>query len=214
MTQPETTHVWCKICGITSPGDARHANAAGADAIGINFYPASTRFVSLDAARAIAAAVDCTRVALFVDASEADVGAVVDAGVADMLQFQGDEPPEFCRGFGLPYIKAHRVMPGRDINAALAPYADAEAWMLDAYLEGVPGGTGHVFDWSLWPAHGERPLVLAGGLNPHNIVAAIDTTKPWGVDVCGGLEASKGVKDPDLVSQFMQEVRRVSEHQR
>ncbi len=202
-------HTKIKICGITRVKDALTVADAGADALGLNFAPISPRRVAPEAAREISEAVAgrLLRVGLFVDASEAEVRKVLSTVRLDVLQFHGDEPGEFCRRFELPYMKVFRVRGAFDLSAARAAYADACALMLDAYVAGVPGGTGQRVDVDHWP-DGAEGLVLAGGLTPANVADVVRRLMPYGVDVSGGVEAGeKGVKDADKIEQFVREVR-------
>lgn len=200
-----------KICGITRIDDARAAVAAGVDAIGLVFYPQSPRYVSLTQAQEITACLSpfVTTVALFVNARVDDVQRVIDTMPIDCLQFHGDEPAAFCQQFGRPYIKAIRVDTGTDILAAIQPYASAAGVLLDAFQPGIHGGTGQVFDWSAIPPKLSKPLILAGGLNQGNVAAAILQVKPYAVDISGGVEASKGIKDHAKMRAFTQEVHAV-----
>ena len=209
MNKNSLTDVWCKICGITCIDDAGAAVAAGADAIGLNRYPASQRYVDLEQAREIAAAALCTRVALFVNPSEADVAQTLEAVDIDMLQFHGDEAPAFCEQFGLPYMKAVRVRAGVDVEALAAEHASAWALLLDAYVPEQPGGTGERFDWALWPRQlQDRRLVVAGGLTPENVAEAVEHLSPFGVDVAGGVEDEvKGRKNPVKMTEFVARAR-------
>ena len=200
-----------KICGITRVKDALAAAQAGADAIGLVFHAASPRAVSVEQARVIAQAMPpfVTVVGLFVDAPEADIRAVLDQVPLDLLQFHGDEPDSFCQRFARPYLKAVRVRPGDDLNALAANWPGASGILLDSYKPGVPGGTGETFDWSMIPSQRSWMLVLAGGLQADNVRQAIDMTAPWAVDVSGGVEAAKGIKDVDKINAFIHEVKRV-----
>lgn len=200
-----------KICGITRIEDALIAAEAGADAIGLVFYAKSPRAVSIQQARDIVAALPAfvTTVGLFVNASREELNDVL-AGVAlDLLQFHGDESPAECESYQRPYIKALRVKPGDDIAQLAAPYAKARGILLDTYVPGVPGGTGAAFDWSLVPSGLLQPLILAGGLSAANVQAAIEQVRPYAVDVSGGVEAGKGIKDAAKIRAFMQAVGRV-----
>ena len=194
-----------KICGITRPVDGREAARLGADAIGLVFYPPSPRHVSLDTARAIVAALPpfVTVVALFVDPDVAWVESVLAGCPVDLLQFHGEESPSFCRSFGRPYMKAVRMRPEVDLCAQAARYADARALLVDAYVEGVAGGTGARFDWSLLPDALSLPLVLSGGLGPENVAQAVAAGRPDAVDVSSGVEASKGIKDAARMAAFI-----------
>jgi phosphoribosylanthranilate isomerase len=197
-----------KICGITRPGDARAAADAGADAIGLVFYPPSPRFLSVDRALEIRDALPpfVQTVALFVNPDAAQVAQVIGRVRPAMLQFHGEETPRFCDEFGLPYIKACRVKPGVDLLEYLHPFSRAAAWLLDSHVEEY-GGVGESFDWSLAPAVRERPLVLSGGLTPGNVAEAIRRVRPWGVDVSSGVESAKGIKDAMKIAAFVAEVR-------
>jgi phosphoribosylanthranilate isomerase len=200
-----------KICGITRIEDALIAAEAGADAIGLVFYAKSPRAVFIQQARDIVAALPAfvTTVGLFVNASREELSDVL-AGVAlDLLQFHGDESPAECESYQRPYIKALRVKPGDDIAQLAAPYAKARGILLDTYVPGVPGGTGAAFDWSLVPSGLPQPVILAGGLSAANVQAAIEQVRPYAVDVSGGVEAGKGIKDAAKIRAFMQAVGRV-----
>ncbi|HLA32681.1 MAG TPA: phosphoribosylanthranilate isomerase [Pseudomonas sp.] len=198
-----------KICGITRIEDALLAAEAGADAIGLVFYAKSPRAVDVRQARAIIAALPpfVTTVGLFVDASSCELGEILDAVPLDLLQFHGDESPAFCDGFRRPYIKALRVKPGDDIAARVEAYKDAAGILLDTYVPGIPGGTGEAFDWSLVPQGLSKPIILAGGLTAENVAEAIKQVRPYAVDVSGGVEASKGIKDAEKIRAFMRAVK-------
>lgn len=201
--------VRCKICGITRVEDALAAAAAGADAIGLVFYAKSPRAVSVQQARAIIEALPpfVTTVGLFVDAAHDELARVLDAVPLDLLQFHGDESVAECERLRRPYIKALRVRPGDDVAARIAPYRSAAGILLDTYVAGVPGGTGEAFDWSLVPHDAPRPIILAGGLTPDNVAAAIAQARPYAVDVSGGVEAGKGIKDGEKIRAFVRAVR-------
>ncbi|KIQ02543.1 MULTISPECIES: phosphoribosylanthranilate isomerase [Pseudomonas] len=205
--------VRCKICGITRLEDALAAVAAGADAIGLVFYARSPRAVSIEQARAIVTALPpfVTTVGLFVDMSRAELDEVLAAVPLDLLQFHGDETAAECEAVGRPYIKALRVRAGDDVAALVDVYPGARAVLLDTFVEGVPGGTGQAFDWSLVPARLSKPVILAGGLTASNVAAAIAQVRPYAVDVSGGVEASKGIKDASRVKDFVRAVRAVGE---
>jgi phosphoribosylanthranilate isomerase len=199
-----------KICGITRIQDALAAAEAGADAIGLVFYRHSPRALSIQQARAIIAALPpfVTTVGLFVDASRCELDEILDAVPLDLLQFHGDETPDACDGYQRPYIKALRVKPGDDIAALVAGYPKASGVLLDAYVPGVPGGTGESFDWSLIPPKLSKPLILAGGLTAENVGAAVREVRPYAVDVSGGVEASKGIKDARKIRAFIDALKR------
>ena len=198
-----------KICGITNVEDAELAVEAGADALGLVFYPPSPRHVSPELAAEIARAVSPFAVltGLFVDAHPDQVEQTLKQVPLNLLQFHGDETAHYCRQFNRPYIKALRMKPDLDPLEAMVPYADARGFLLDAYRRGVPGGTGDTFDWQRVPQSSERPIVLAGGLNPDNVAQAIRIARPQAVDVSGGVEASPGRKDPHRVRAFIRAAR-------
>ncbi len=197
-----------KICGITSVENGLMVADAGVDSIGLVFYEPSPRHVEIDQARLIAKAMPAfvTKTALFVDPSVEYVQAVLNRVQIDLLQFHGDESAEFCEQFGLPYMKAVRMREETDLHDLSEQYVSACGLLLDAYKPGVPGGTGEQFNWDLVPKSFSKPIILAGGLNAENVARAIHTVRPWAVDVSGGVEASKGVKSPDSVKLFMQQV--------
>ena len=197
-----------KICGITRAQDALQAVKQGADAIGLVFYPKSPRNVSAAQAAEIVSQIPAfvTVVGLFVDAEPAFIQEVISSVKLDLLQFHGDETPSACRQYSRPYMKAIRVKNGTNLVQYAADYADARALLLDAFAEGIPGGTGLVFDWSLIPHSLTMPVVLAGGLNAENVGVAIEQVRPYAVDVSGGVEASKGIKDAAKIAAFMRGV--------
>jgi len=197
-----------KICGITNVADGLMVANSGADAIGLVFYEPSPRHVEIDQACSIAKALPAfvTKTALFVNPEMDYVKSVLAEVQIDLLQFHGDESPEFCEQFGLPYMKAVRMQETTDLDAFAAQYDSACAILLDAYKPGVPGGTGEQFNWDWVPKTLSKPIVLAGGLKAENIEQAIHTVQPWAVDVSGGVEASKGLKSTDQVKLFMQQV--------
>ena len=199
-----------KICGVTTPTDARLAAEAGADAVGINFHPPSPRSVGPLMAAEIAAALPpfVAAVGVFVDPDADRVRRILDRVRLDSLQFSGDESPQFCRAFGLPYVKVAGMAPDFDFAAFEARYADAQAFLLDTHDDNLAGGTGRPFDWSTWP-DSDRHLILAGGLGPDNVAAAISATHPYAVDVASGVEGGvKGRKDAALVRRFVEEAGR------
>lgn len=196
-----------KICGITRLQDAEAAAHAGADAIGLVFYPPSPRCVSLEQAVRLRAALPpfVTTVALFVNPSRDEVAQVLQKVRPSMLQFHGEEAADFCAGFDTPWIKACRVRPGVDLLEYFRPYRGAAGWLADAYVEGY-GGAGQSFDWSVVPKERERPLILSGGLGPQNVREAIRRVRPWAVDVSSGVELAKGIKDAAKIAAFVTEV--------
>jgi phosphoribosylanthranilate isomerase len=197
-----------KICGITRPEDALEAILHGADAIGLVFYPQSPRYVTPLQAAEIVKKIPAfiTVVGLFVNAEASEISDILSAVHLDLLQFHGDETPMQCRQFSRPYMKAIRVKSDTNLVQYAADYADAKALLLDAFAEGVPGGTGQVFDWNLIPSNLSVPVVLAGGLNADNVTHAIQKVRPYAVDVSGGVEASKGIKDAAKIAAFMRGV--------
>lgn len=197
-----------KICGITRAEDAQAAVLHGCDAIGLVFYEKSPRYVTPARAAEIVAALPpfVSAVGLFVDASVEEVHGVMAQVDLAVLQFHGEETPQYCRQFGMPYLKAVRVRPGTNLLQYAADFYDAKALLLDAYHEGVPGGTGQTFDWSLIPPQLAVPVILAGGLNAGNVGEAIRCAHPYAVDVSGGVEREKGIKDAAKIAAFMRGV--------
>lgn len=203
-----------KICGITRPEDGLEAARLGADAIGLVFYPPSPRYVTPAQARAVVAALPpfVSVVGLFVDTAEAELDAILAEVPIDLLQFHGKEPPEMCQRTGRPYIKALRMREGIDLAAEAARYHSAAGLLLDSYRPGVPGGTGATFDWGRIPAGLDRPVILAGGLDSGNVAEAVRTVRPYAVDVSGGVERDKGIKDAAKLAAFMRGVESVEFH--
>lgn len=194
-----------KICGITRLQDLHVACDAGADALGFVFYEKSPRHLSIEAAAELLRALPpfVQSVGLFVNAAPAFIERVLLAAPLDLLQFHGDEKPADCTRYGRPYIKAVRVKPDTDLLKCAADFETARGLLLDAYVPGVPGGTGERFDWTLIPSDLPKPVILSGGLNPANVADAIRQVRPWAVDVSSGVEAAKGIKDPHHVAQFI-----------
>ncbi|AYN15173.1 phosphoribosylanthranilate isomerase [Pseudomonas monteilii] len=203
------SNVRSKICGITRIEDALAAAEAGADAIGFVFYAKSPRAVDVRQARAIIAELPpfVTTVGLFVNASRCELNEILEVVPLDLLQFHGDETPQDCEGYHRPWIKALRVRPGDDLEAACKLYAGARGILLDTYVAGVPGGTGEAFDWSLVPERLSKPIILAGGLSADNVGQAIAQVRPYAVDVSGGVEQAKGIKDAAKIEAFMRAVK-------
>ena len=202
-----------KICGITRPQDALAVVQAGADAIGLVFYAPSPRAVDIAMAQAVVAAVPAfvTVTALFVNPAADEVQKVLDSVRIDLIQFHGDEEDDFCSQFNRPYIKAIRVRQASDVVASCLRFPGALAILLDSYKPGVPGGTGETFDWALVPDELTKPIILAGGLTIANVASAIRQVRPFAVDVSGGVEADKGIKDPGKITAFADEVYRVDQ---
>lgn len=202
-----------KICGITSVEDGLAAAAAGCDAIGLNFVPSSPRYVSAETARDIAEALPplVTRIGVFVDAAAADVERTLQAVPLELVQFNGQEDAATCDRFGLPYLKAVGVRAGFCMDTVEDAYPTARGFLLDTYDPVARGGTGRTFDWSLWPTNARSPLLLAGGLTPENVGAAIRRLRPYGVDVSSGVEGGvKGVKSGAKMRTFVAEVQRAA----
>src|SRR5262245_62008540 len=197
-----------KICGITRAQDGVAAARAGADAIGLVFYPPSPRYLSIERAREIRDALPpfVQSVALFVNPDGAQVAQVIGRVHPGMLQFHGDETPDFCAQFGLPYVKACRVKPGVSALEYLRPFSSAAAWLFDSHVPEY-GGVGEGFDLSLMPVVKEKPVILSGGLSSKNVAEAIRRVRPWGVDVSSGVESAKGIKDAARIAGFIAEVR-------
>lgn len=200
-----------KICGITRIEDGLAAARLGADAIGLVFYEATPRYVTVDQARAIAQALPpfVSRVGLFVDVDADRVRATISTVGLDILQFHGEESAETYRAFGRPYIKAVRMWDDVDLYAQQRAYPDAIGLLLDTYVKHTPGGSGETFDWRLVPRDLEKPIILAGGLTADNVKDAIKVVRPFAVDVSSGVEETKGVKDPEKISAFIERVREV-----
>lgn len=199
-----------KICGITRAADARAAAGHGADAIGLVFYPPSPRALGIDQARAVVSALPpfVTPVGLFLDPDPEWVEAVVDQVPVQLLQFHGREDAAFCRRFGRPYIKAVGMGDTVDWDGVGAAYPDARGLLVDSHAAGTAGGTGETFAWERMPRERHFPLILAGGLDAHNVAAAIAAVRPEAVDVSSGVERARGIKDEARIREFIEEVRR------
>jgi len=199
-----------KICGITREEDALEAVRLGADAIGLVFCPASPRVVSVEQAEAILEGLPpfVTVTGLFVDESPERIEAILERLPIDLLQFHGHESPDACAAFRRPWIKAIRMRESIDLARLGEAYASASGLLLDTYRAGVPGGTGETFDWDLIPPERASGIILAGGLNPDNVEQAIRRVRPYAVDVSGGVEAAKGIKDAAKMAAFIAGVKR------
>ena len=202
-----------KICGLTRPQDVQAAAQAGADALGFVFYEPSPRNVSVAKAAELVRTVPAftTVTGLFVNPAPEFVEQVLASVPLDLLQFHGDETPEFCDRFPTRWIKAIRVKEPGDIERAFQRYSAASGLLVDAWVADKYGGTGQSFNWDLIPDDRPLPLILAGGLTSDNVARAVTQVRPWGVDVSGGVESSKGIKDAAKVTDFISEVRRVDE---
>jgi len=194
-----------KICGITREQDARAAVASGADAIGLVFYPQSPRHVSIEQARKIAGAVApfVTLVGLFVNAAPADVRTVLTAVPLTLLQFHGQETNQGCNEFGLPFIKSIAMKSETDLSSELEKYPDASGFLLDTWQPDTHGGGGKTFNWEQVAGRPEAHLILAGGLTAENVALAIQTVKPYAVDVSSGVESAKGIKSAEKIRAFL-----------
>lgn len=194
-----------KICGITRKEDALVAVEAGADALGFMFYEGSKRYLSHEAARTIIDALPpfVARVGVFVNPTEEAVRKAIEKTGIDTLQFHGDETPDFCSSFRLKVIKAFRIKNRDSLNGLSAYHTDA--WLLDGYRPNQLGGSGQTFDWNLAAEAREwgTPVILAGGLTPENVRSAVETARPYGVDVSSGVEREPGIKDVEKLKAFV-----------
>lgn len=197
-----------KVCGLTRVADVQAAVAAGVDAIGLVFYPNSSRCVSIEQAAELCQHIPpfVTVVGLFVNASRAQIHRVIEAVPLNLLQFHGDETVEQCEGFGLPYTRAARVRPGVNLLEFASQFTSARALLLDTWTPAY-GGSGESFDWSLVPTTCPLPIILSGGLTPDNVAEAILQVRPAAVDVSSGVESGKGIKDADKIRAFVSAVR-------
>ena len=197
-----------KICGITRPEDGMMAAELGADAIGLVFYPPSPRFVNVETAQRIVAALPpfVATVGLFMNAEPAAVRTVLSQVPLSLLQFHGDEDPDYCSAFGLPYLKAVPMGADAEVQDYKRRFATAAGLLLDSHGDNKMGGTGQGFDWTRIPTERHKPLILAGGLHPGNVAEAIRQVRPYAVDVSSGVESAKGIKDPELMRAFLRGV--------
>lgn len=205
-----------KFCGMTRAGDVRLASELGVDAVGFIFAAGSARRIHPQQARlmrnALAPLVDA--VALFMDNSSDEVRQAVKLVRPTLLQFHGSEDDGFCRGFGVPYLKAVPMGAQHPPTTAglRSRFPGAAGFVFDSHGEGAPGGSGQAFDWRLLPQDVDKPMLLAGGLDADNVFDAITTTLPWGVDACSGIESAPGIKDGERMRRFVEEVRRADCH--
>ena len=197
-----------KICGFTRTEEAVYAAQLGVDAIGLVFYPPSPRHVEIEQALSIVNALPAftSVVALFVDEHEDRIREILTRVPIDCLQFHGDEPAETCRIYGKRYIKAIRMQDNTDIDALAKQYHDADGLLLDAYHPDTKGGTGSQFNWDLIPEHCSLHIILAGGLDETNANQAVQTVRPYALDISSGVEIKKGVKDSLKMAAFIQQV--------
>ena len=200
-----------KICGITNLQDAKVAIDEGVDAIGLVFCENSPRYINISRAKEIVENttpfVNC--VGLFVDAEKEYINNVLKEVALDTLQFHGQESEQACALYNKPYIKAIGMNENINLSEEVEKYFSAHALLLDTYIEGLPGGTGIVFDWDLIPKDIAKPIILAGGLNASNVKDVIKKISPYAVDVSSGVEAEKGRKDPSKIKEFINEVMNV-----
>ena len=196
-----------KICGVPDADIALHAVDAGADAIGLNCYQSSSRYIPVDKAAAIASQlpVFVSSVVVMVNPERELVKAIIEKVNPGLLQFHGDESAEFCDSFDRPYIRAIRVSTSTNLLELEKTYAGARGFLLDTFSEGNYGGTGKVFDWTRARYGGTKPVILAGGLNPENVLDAIGAANPFCVDVSSGVETD-GAKDKEKISRFCRAV--------
>ncbi len=210
-----------KICGITNLEDALFAIECGADALGFVFYPPSPRYIDSKKASQIIKQLPpfVTIIGLFVDENIEKINEIISQVQIDCLQFHGNEDEAFCQQFSRPYIKALRMKEGMDLNQSIKQFDSAKAILLDTYVKGIPGGTGEAFNWDLIPEKTSKPIILAGGLTPDNILLAIKTAHPYAVDISGGVERleivgkntkeQKGLKDHNKIKLFIKNVNKI-----
>lgn len=199
-----------KICGITRPEDGLLAAKLGADALGLVFYPQSPRYLEAQRACDVVAVLPpfvCV-VGLFMNAEPEFVNRVLESVPVDMLQFHGDETPDYCTSFGRRYIKAVPMMDNHDVAAYTERFTTAAGFLLDAVRPGEAGGTGRRFDWNLIPDRLARPVIVAGGLDPANVGEAIRRSRCYAVDVSSGVESAKGIKDPEKMRALVEAIKK------
>lgn len=204
-----------KVCGITHPDQGIAVADAGADAIGLVFYGPSSRNVSVDQAAAIRRSIPAfvSVIGLFVDTPVDQINSIAARVKLDAIQFHGDQSPEQCGTADRPWYRALRVKPDDQVDQLIGPWVGhGQGILLDAYVKGIPGGTGHQFNWEQIPNERDWRLILAGGLTPENVRDAISQTRPYAVDVSGGVESEPGTKDISRVRAFIQEVRNDQHH--
>jgi phosphoribosylanthranilate isomerase len=198
-----------KICGIRDVAHAKAAADAGADAIGLNFHKPSPRYLeAIEAARIVRALPPfVTAVGVFVNLPGDEIRAILDIVPLTLLQFHGDETPDYCAQFGIPFIRVAKMGPGVDLLEYASRFSRARALILDADVPGEAGGTGRAFEWSAVPRNLPIPLILSGGLTIENVGRAVREVMPWAVDVSSGVESARGVKDPAKIVEFIRSVR-------
>lgn len=202
-----------KFCGMTRAVDVQFAAALGVDAIGLVFASRSPRCLDIAAARRLHAVAPAfvARVALVMDEEAARVQVIVQSLRPHLLQFHGSEPAEECGRYGIDYLKAIPMADGERASQMLSGYPAAAGFVLDGHAAGETGGSGRGFEWSRIPAAIHAPILLAGGLSPENVFAAVRAVRPWAVDVSSGIEHEPGIKDPDKMRRFVAEVRRADQ---
>tara|TARA_B110000003_G_scaffold73588_1_gene75011 strand:- start:5969 stop:6586 length:618 start_codon:yes stop_codon:yes gene_type:complete len=198
-----------KICGITDAHQAKMVEVAGADAIGVVLYENSSRYVNLEGAIEIKQAISGNMlcIALVVNAAPEFIHQIIERLAPDLIQFHGDESPEFCNQFGYPYIRAIRMHKNLSVSSEVERYQPSGGFLFDAWHADQYGGTGEKFDWQRLPKVRDFRLILAGGLNPDNVAVAIRTVVPDMVDVSGGVESAAGIKDQHKVAAFIDNVK-------
>lgn len=198
-----------KFCGMTRAEDVRLAVELGVDCVGLIFASRSPRRLEIAQAKALRATLPSgvAAVALLMDNARDEVLRIVEDVAPDVLQFHGSEPDAFCASFGLPFFKTIAMGDGRDPATAMAEFPSAFGFVLDGHRAGEAGGSGQCFDWSRLPQAAGRPLLLAGGLTPDNVAAAVAAAHPWGVDVSSGIESAPGIKDAERMRRFVAAVR-------
>lgn len=200
-----------KICGMTRQEDIEHAYFLGADAVGLIFYEHSTRAVTIEHARTILTNHPPLMhvVGVVVNPEVSMVQQMLETLPITLLQFHGDESPEFCRQFHKPYIKAIQPTSTAQIESAMSMYGDADALLLDTPSQTVRGGSGQPFDWRIIPENTSKPYILAGGLNEFNVGSALSQSAPCAIDVCSGVEVVPGVKDCKKMNRLMNVIQRM-----
>ena len=194
-----------KICGITNPKNALDAVDLGVDALGFVFFEESPRYIEPKKARKIINLLPSfvLRVGLFVNASKEEVLSAISDSSVNVLQFHGDEDEQFCNQFNLPYIKATSFQDGVNLLEYCKLFTSSSAILIDTYSENMRGGTGKTFNWDLLPKELPLPLIVAGGLDSGNVSSLINSINPYGVDVSGGVESDKGIKDYTMMKNFV-----------
>lgn len=198
-----------KMCGMTREQDAGYAVALGIDAIGLIFYPGSSRNVTIKQAKSIVREIPpfVSIVAVVVNPEAAYLDNILNEIPVQWIQFHGDESPEFCTRFNRPYIKSVAATSTQIINQSIKLYENASAILLDTPSLVQRGGVGQVFDWTVIPEKRNKPIILAGGLDASNVKRAVSLTMPYAVDVCSGIEASPGIKDHSRMLEFVNALR-------